>query len=48
LIVDYGDVIFHVFKEKAREFYDLDRMWADAPEILLELDGEKDSAARRG
>ncbi len=39
LIVDYGDVIFHVFREKAREFYDLDRLWADAPEIPLELDG---------
>lgn len=38
LIVDYGDVIFHVFRDKAREFYDLDRLWADAPEIKLELD----------
>jgi len=40
LIVDYGDVIFHVFREKAREFYDLDRLWADAREIKLELDKE--------
>jgi len=38
LIVDYGDVIFHVFRDKAREFYDLDRLWADAPEIKLELE----------
>ncbi len=38
LIVDYGDVIFHVFRDTAREFYDLDRLWADAPEIKLELD----------
>jgi ribosome-associated protein len=40
LIVDYGDVIFHVFREKAREFYDLDRLWADAREIKLELEKE--------
>ena len=38
LIVDYGDVIFHVFRDTAREFYDLDRLWADAPEIKLELE----------
>ncbi|MBW7865091.1 MAG: ribosome silencing factor [Candidatus Hydrogenedens sp.] len=41
LIVDYGDVIFHVFRESARSFYDLDRMWADAPEIPLP-DGGRD------
>ncbi len=39
LIVDYGDVIFHVFREQSRAFYDLDRMWADAPEIPLPADG---------
>lgn len=39
LIVDYGDVIFHVFREQSRTFYDLDRMWADAPEIPLPAAG---------
>jgi len=33
LVADFGDVIFHVFREAAREFYDLDRLWADAPEV---------------
>ncbi|HOQ89539.1 MAG TPA: ribosome silencing factor [Candidatus Hydrogenedentes bacterium] len=33
VVVDFGDVIFHIFREAAREFYDLDRLWADAPEI---------------
>ncbi|HOJ69232.1 MAG TPA: ribosome silencing factor [Candidatus Hydrogenedentes bacterium] len=33
LVADFGDVIFHVFRETAREFYDLDRLWADAPEV---------------
>ncbi|MCK5862800.1 MAG: ribosome silencing factor [Candidatus Hydrogenedentes bacterium] len=35
VIVDFGDVLLHVFRQQAREFYDLDRMWADAPELVL-------------
>ena len=38
LILDFGDVILHVFREQARAFYDLDRMWGDAPELPLNLD----------
>ncbi|MFA7691429.1 MAG: ribosome silencing factor [Candidatus Hydrogenedentes bacterium] len=38
LLVDFGDIILHVFREQARGFYDLDRMWGDAPEILLDLE----------
>ena len=38
LLMDYGAILFHVFREKAREFYDLDGMWADAKEISLELE----------
>lgn len=29
ILLDYIDVIVHVFSEEAREFYDLDKMWAD-------------------
>ena len=38
LLIDYGSVIFHVFREQARTFYDLDGLWADAKTILLDLD----------
>ncbi len=38
LLIDYGEVIVHVFREEARAFYDLDGLWGDAPEIALELD----------
>lgn len=38
LILDYGDVIVHLFRKEARSFYDLDRLWADTPEIPLDLD----------
>jgi ribosome-associated protein len=30
VLTDYGDVIVHVFSEKARSFYDLDRLWRQA------------------
>lgn len=30
MILDYGDVILHVFDEGTREFYDLERLWSDA------------------
>jgi ribosome-associated protein len=35
ILQDYGDVILHLFSEEAREFYSLDRLWADANEIDL-------------
>jgi len=38
LILDYGDIMFHVFREDAFEFYDLGGLWADGKEIDLDLD----------
>src|SRR5579872_7080308 len=31
VIVDFVDVVVHIFTETAREFYHLERLWADAP-----------------
>ena len=31
VLVDYGDVVAHVFYEDARFFYDLDGLWSDVP-----------------
>ena len=36
LLMDYGTVIFHLFREQARKYYDLDGFWGDAKEIPLE------------
>ncbi len=38
LVLDFGSIIFHVFRQEAREYYDLDGLWGDAPEIELGLD----------
>ncbi|HEX8162139.1 MAG TPA: ribosome silencing factor [Pyrinomonadaceae bacterium] len=35
VLLDYGDFVFHVFEEKARRFYDLERLWRDAGRVPL-------------
>jgi ribosome-associated protein len=35
ILIDAGDVIVHVFVREAREHYDLDRLWGDAPRLAL-------------
>ncbi len=35
-LLDFGDVVVHVFHSPVREFYDLDSLWADAPKLELE------------
>lgn len=51
-LLDYGDVIVHIFRKPIREFYDLEGLWAEAPresfpddiqkEIDLAAEGEED------
>jgi ribosome-associated protein len=38
VLVDYGDFIVHVFEDKARKFYDLERLWRDAARVALPAD----------
>ncbi len=33
ILMDYGDYVIHVFSEKARAYYDLERLWRDAKRI---------------
>jgi ribosome-associated protein len=33
VLLDYGDFVVHVFLDEVRRYYDLERLWADAPAI---------------
>ncbi|MBI3608752.1 MAG: ribosome silencing factor [Nitrospirae bacterium] len=35
ILLDYGAIIVHVFHREARQFYNLDRLWADASTVAL-------------
>ena len=32
-LVDFGDVVVHIFREDERDFYDLEGLWRDAPKV---------------
>ncbi len=38
VLLDYGDFILHVFEEKSRRFYDLERLWRDAARVPIPPD----------
>lgn len=33
VLLDYGDLVVHVFQEQPRSFYALERLWSDAPDL---------------
>jgi ribosome-associated protein len=35
VLMDYGDVVVHIFHVPVREFYDLERLWVRAPRVAL-------------
>lgn len=43
IVLDYGDVIVHLFYQQTREFYNLDKLWSDGTKIDIQtlLDGPK-------
>ena len=44
-LLDYGDVVIHIFHQPYREFYDLEGLWIDAPRINLKDNNlKKDSS----
>jgi len=34
--LDYGDIVVHVFQQEVRRYFDLERLWGDAPQRRLE------------
>lgn len=45
IVIDYGDVIMHVFRDETRRYYNLDELWAAAP--LVELPPEPPGVAKK-
>ncbi len=37
VVLDYGSVIVHVFHEQEREFYNIERLWADGTNLVKQL-----------
>ena len=49
ILLDYGDFVVHVFEQKARKFYDLERLWRESKRVELpaEFSGDTASSLRR-
>jgi ribosome-associated protein len=49
ILLDFGDFVVHVFEQKARKFYDLERLWRESKRVTLpaEFSGEGSSSLRK-
>ena len=36
VLMDYGDVVIHIFHEPIREFYNIEGLWSDAPRMVID------------
>lgn len=55
ILIDYGDFLVHIFTQDRRKYYDLDKLWSDAPRLDLDPaapspDGElpEENISKRG
>ena len=42
ILLDYNDVVIHLFYQPIREFYDLEGLWVEAPRIEIDKKAEQD------
>jgi ribosome-associated protein len=45
VLMDYLDIVVHIFTPDTREFYRLEQLWGDVPRVTLTVDAEPASAA---
>lgn len=48
ILVDYGDVVIHIFHDPQREFYAIERLYGDVPRIRWASDDRADSSLSSG
>lgn len=41
VLMDYGDVVIHIFDKEARVYYGLERLWGDAPQVTYRVRRKK-------
>ena len=46
ILMDYGDIMIHIFTEDIREHYGLERLWGDAPSQIVEDESSTMTAGR--
>jgi len=44
ILLDFGDVVAHVFTEEDRMYYSLERLWKDCPVVALEIESTTSSS----
>ncbi|MBA3350606.1 MAG: ribosome silencing factor [Actinobacteria bacterium] len=48
VLLDYVDFVVHVFRQEERDYYSLERLWSDAPQVSIDFDlegGDEPAAA---
>lgn len=48
MLLDYGDIVVHAFTEEQRRYYDLERLWSDAPVLPFHAEVRVSVAGNEG